>query len=129
MKHMCKMEGIFLDPQKVGLNPAHVRFTEAMAGVDLTAEIEFDEGESAQFEAHDFTHEGKLYRVRVEQQSNGVEVIWARNGTCCTSVEITETQLIEFKLIAEETDTNGNATGNELTSACRLLVRPKGRPA
>lgn len=123
--HTCKMNGTLLSPNTVGLFPVHHRFVDSIAKTDLTAEIEFQKGESVQFEAHDFCCDGQHYRVNVIQSSGAA---WTRNGTCCISGTFTQQQLIEFELKVELLDASGQASGNELIAQCRLLVQPQGRP-
>jgi len=133
-KITCNTDGLKATTQSLALDPVHTRFVEEEAATALTAEIEFGNNESAEFEVYDFTDGGFTYVVdvdRVVKNADGTTTViesWVRNGNHCTSGEYLQTQTLGLSVTATETTSSGGATGNSLTTACQIHVRPKGRP-
>lgn len=134
MKITCPAVGYPVTVQnedEVWLKPDHPRFVEEEPTDELTAEFDFPEGESAQFEVHDFEANQTPYEVSVDRvavRPNGSTTVlesWARNGTKVVSGEYHTQQVLDLQITARDTS---SSSGNTLKTSCKIHVRPIGLP-
>lgn len=129
----CDADGIRLTASPddlAGLDPNHTYFVEQSAAVELTAEFDFEGGESAKFALHDFTQGGEDYEMhidRIEYDSSGNPTVveqWTRNGTKAVS-GVYSTEMTLYLDVDAQNTTNSS---NSLSNLCTIHVRAKGRP-